>query len=70
MKSRAELEAMARRIRLNIAKMTWQSGIKGAHLGGSMSVTDILAVLYGEDALSCCLGCCHGGDVRNMLPYS
>ena len=48
MKSRAELEAMARRIRLNIAKMTWQSGIKGAHLGGSMSVTDILAVLYGE----------------------
>lgn len=48
MKSRAKLEAMARRIRLNIAKMTWQSGIKGAHLGGSMSVTDILAVLYGE----------------------
>ena len=27
-------------------------------------------MLYGKDALSCCLGCCHGGDVRNMLPYS
>ena len=48
MKSREELEAMARRIRLSIAQMTWQSGLKGAHLGGSMSVTDILAVLYGE----------------------
>jgi len=48
MKNRAELEALARRIRLSIAQMTWQSGIKGAHLGGSMSVADILAVLYGE----------------------
>ena len=48
MKSREELEALARRIRLNIAQMTWQSGLKGAHLGGSMSVTDILAVLYGD----------------------
>ena len=48
MKSREELEALARRIRLSIAKMTWQSGLKGAHLGGSMSVTDILAVLYGD----------------------
>ncbi len=48
MKSREELEALARRIRLDIAQMTWQSGLKGAHLGGSMSVTDILAVLYGD----------------------
>ena len=39
---------MARRIRLNVAKMTHQSGLKGAHVGGSMSVADILAVLYGE----------------------
>ena len=30
MKSREELEDMARRIRLNIAQMTWQSGLKGA----------------------------------------
>ena len=48
MKSREELEALARRIRLDIAQMTWQSGLKGAHLGGSMSVADILAVLYGD----------------------
>ena len=48
MRSREELEALARRIRLGIAQMTWQSGLKGAHLGGSMSVTDILAVLYGD----------------------
>ena len=48
MKSREELEALARRIRLGIAQMTWQSGLKGAHLGGSMSVADILAVLYGD----------------------
>ncbi len=48
MKSRAELEAAARRIRLDIVRMTYQSGLKGAHLGGSMSVADILAVLYGE----------------------
>ena len=47
MKSRQELESMARRIRLDIARMTYQSGLKGAHLGGSMSVADILAVLYG-----------------------
>ena len=48
MKSREELEAMARRIRLDVVKMTHQSGLKGAHLGGSMSVADILAVLYGN----------------------
>ena len=48
MRSREELEAMARRIRLNIAKMTHQSGLKGAHLGGSMSVVEILTVLYGN----------------------
>ena len=48
MKSREELEALAKRIRLGIVQMTYQSGLKGAHLGGSMSVADILAVLYGE----------------------
>ena len=48
MRSREELEALARRIRLGIVQMTYQSGLKGAHLGGSMSVTDILAVLYGD----------------------
>ena len=48
MMNREELEAMARRIRLNIAKMTYQSGLKGAHLGGGMSVVEILTVLYGN----------------------
>ena len=48
MRSREELEALARKIRLGIVQMTYQSGLKGAHLGGSMSVTDILAVLYGD----------------------
>ncbi len=48
MKNREELEAMARRIRLNILKMTYQSGLKGAHLGGGMSVVEILTVLYGN----------------------
>ena len=48
MRSREELEAMAKQIRLHVAKMTWQSGIKGAHLGGSMSIAEILAVLYGS----------------------
>lgn len=58
MRSREELESMARRIRLGIAQMTHQSGLKGAHVGGSMSVADILAVLYG-DVLHC--------DVQNPL---
>ena len=48
MKSREELETLAKRIRLGIVQMTYQSGLKGAHLGGSMSVADILAMLYGE----------------------
>ena len=58
MRSREELEALARKIRLGIVQMTYQSGLKGAHLGGSMSVADILAVLYG-DVLHC--------DVQNPL---
>ena len=48
MRSREELEAMARRIRLGVAQMTHQSGLKGAHLGSSMSMAEILAVLYGD----------------------
>ena len=48
MRSREELEAMARRIRLGVAQMTYQSGLKGAHLGSSMSMAEILAVLYGD----------------------
>ena len=29
------MEALARRIRLDIAQMTWQSGLKGATIGGA-----------------------------------
>lgn len=47
MKTRQELEAIAKDIRLDIVKMTYNSGTKGAHLGGSMSMAEILAVLYG-----------------------
>ena len=48
MKNREELELIAKRMRLNILKMTYRSGMKGAHLGGSMSVVEILSVLYGN----------------------
>lgn len=48
MKNREELEQIAKKMRLNIVKMTYSSGIKGAHLGGSMSIVEILAVLYGN----------------------
>ncbi len=48
MRNKEELESMAKRIRFKIAKMTYQSGVKGAHLGGSMSIVEILSVLYGN----------------------
>lgn len=47
-KSREELEELARQIRIDIVNMTHNSGVKGAHLGGSMSIADIMAVLYGS----------------------
>ena len=46
MKKREELEAIAKQIRLDIVKLTYNSGVKGAHLGGSLSMADVLAVLY------------------------
>lgn len=46
--AKEELEEIARHIRLDILKLTYNSGVKGAHLGGSMSVAEILAVLYGK----------------------
>ena len=47
LRTREELEKLANDIRKDIVKMTYNSGVKGAHLGGSMSIADILAVLYG-----------------------
>lgn len=48
MKSKSELEYIAKCIRKDILKIALNSGTKGAHIGGSMSAADILAVLYGE----------------------
>ena len=43
-----ELREMARRMRLDALDMALSTGSKGAHLGGSLSCMEILAVLYGE----------------------
>lgn len=43
-----ELKEMARRMRLHALDMALSTGSKGAHLGGSLSCMEILAVLYGE----------------------
>jgi len=48
MRSKEKLEDIARNIRKDILKMAVNSGTKGAHIGGSMSAADILAVLYGD----------------------
>lgn len=45
---RKELELIAKNMRKDIFKMALNSGTKGAHIGGSMSAVEILAVLYGE----------------------
>lgn len=43
-----ELATMAKRMRLDALDMALSTGTKGAHLGGSLSCMEILAVLYGE----------------------
>lgn len=48
MEAKARLEEIARNIRKDVFKMALNSGTKGAHIGGSMSAADILAVLYGD----------------------
>ncbi len=48
MKSREELETIARSLRLDVFRMALNSGTKGAHIGGSMSSIEILSVLYGD----------------------
>ena len=47
LKKREELEKLANDIRKDVVRMTYNSGVKGAHLGGSMSIADLMAVLYG-----------------------
>ena len=39
-------EETAKRIRRNIIEMTFNTGKTGAHLGGSLSVVELLAGLY------------------------
>lgn len=48
MKSREELEQIAKGLRRDVFRMALNSGTKGAHIGGSMSAMEILAVLYGD----------------------
>lgn len=47
LKSKEELDKIANYIRKDVVLMTYNSGVKGAHLGGSMSIAEIMAVLYG-----------------------
>ena len=42
----ADLEALTQRVRRHIVRMVYTA--KSGHIGGSMSATDILAVLYGR----------------------
>ena len=44
----ADLKAMSKRMRLDAMDMALASGNNGSHLGGSLSCTEILAVLYGK----------------------
>lgn len=47
MKTREELENLARDIRADVINMTYNSRVSGGHVGGSLSIAEILAVLYG-----------------------
>lgn len=44
----AELKTASRNIRNNIIKMTYYAGGYGAHIGGSLSMVEIMSVLYGN----------------------
>lgn len=48
MKTKEELDAIAYQMKLDILNMVYHAGKKGAHLGGSLSCVEILAVLYGS----------------------
>ena len=44
----AQTEIFARNIRRNILSMAYHAGSSSAHIGGAMSLADILGVLFGE----------------------
>lgn len=46
MKDRTELAADAREMRKDIIRMTYATGRTGAHIGGSLSLVEIMAALY------------------------
>lgn len=41
-----KIKEVSKRMRINILKLTHKSGDKGAHVGPSLSIVDLLAVLY------------------------
>lgn len=43
-----KLEKLAQSIRKDIVEMTYHAGAAGSHIGGALSCSDVLAVLYGE----------------------
>ncbi len=48
MKDRKELETIAAQMRCEIMKMAVSSGQKGAHIGGGLSIVEVLTVLYAD----------------------
>ena len=50
-----ELHILANNIRKDIVQATYKTGKSGAHIGGSLSCADILAVLYGNHIHICSL---------------
>ena len=44
----SQLEAFALRIRKTIINAAHDAGNQGVHIGGALSIADVLAVLYGE----------------------
>lgn len=44
----AELESLALQLRRDIVEITWYSGTGSSHVGGELSMADILAVLFGS----------------------
>ena len=41
-----DLKEIAREIRIDVIRMTYAAGSQGAHIGGSLSLCEIMAVLY------------------------
>lgn len=48
LKTREELEVIAKEMRKDVMKMALLSGTKGAHIGGGLSIIELLTVLYSD----------------------